>query len=587
MPIQLHISPRLIPNIASLYNDTNRIFMEYIDNGLDSAEAYFDNKTNSYNKKIKISLKIEGDHIRNGKVVISDNCTGIINFNKVVESIGDSDKRGQFSTNGQFGYGIYSFMAACDRLEIISKQENGKAYYLPISASQFKTSKQDDVNFPDPEIVPYTDKSGTTIILSQFNKAMWKNIDLEAIKNEVEKHFELMLRRANLEIEIIEHSGKKYICKAFDYNKFDGDVYENKVDCLNTSQGKKNPQLFEFSPEHPIHLFLKITKGKIIERKPIFVIKGRRIAEIKDLRSFKSNHKGDIWNHPNLTGYIDLGGFLEPTIARTDFKNTPNSKALFEKLIELEELILEFLKDINKKSDEKHYKELEDELNKALSKLARIDSMNYRTDLISGKNISVNFDNSNDGEGESLEFMRGKEIHGNEEGGKNYPVRPKEIEVDENGDIISEIEDEISNKKGQDGLGVKENDNPFEDSDIKADERKKSGFNIQISDRDPDIDDETKEPLRSNVIGGTIIIFRKHQDFIKRVDKKRTGESTISQRLVTYLAGEITVHYKDKFVTKEAQPDYNKKMFVSVVDFIYKFEEMLIGAVGKNLADLS
>ena len=48
MSIKPHISPRLIPNIASLYNDVNRIFLEYIDNSLDSAESYYDQNTNSY-----------------------------------------------------------------------------------------------------------------------------------------------------------------------------------------------------------------------------------------------------------------------------------------------------------------------------------------------------------------------------------------------------------------------------------------------------------------------------------------------------------------------------------------------------------
>ena len=57
MPIQLQISPRLITNIASLYNDSNRMYMEFIDNSIDSAEEYFDAKTNSYKKEI-----LEADH---------------------------------------------------------------------------------------------------------------------------------------------------------------------------------------------------------------------------------------------------------------------------------------------------------------------------------------------------------------------------------------------------------------------------------------------------------------------------------------------------------------------------------------------
>ena len=44
MTIPLHISPRIIPNVASLYNDVNRIFMEYIDNSLDSAGAFYNEK---------------------------------------------------------------------------------------------------------------------------------------------------------------------------------------------------------------------------------------------------------------------------------------------------------------------------------------------------------------------------------------------------------------------------------------------------------------------------------------------------------------------------------------------------------------
>ncbi len=42
MGIQVNISPRIIPSIASLYHDVNRIFLEYIDNSLDSAEEFYD-----------------------------------------------------------------------------------------------------------------------------------------------------------------------------------------------------------------------------------------------------------------------------------------------------------------------------------------------------------------------------------------------------------------------------------------------------------------------------------------------------------------------------------------------------------------
>ena len=36
--VQGHIAPMFIHSWASVYNDPNRIFMEYIDNSIDSAE---------------------------------------------------------------------------------------------------------------------------------------------------------------------------------------------------------------------------------------------------------------------------------------------------------------------------------------------------------------------------------------------------------------------------------------------------------------------------------------------------------------------------------------------------------------------
>ncbi|MCD6012979.1 MAG: hypothetical protein K0Q79_2841 [Flavipsychrobacter sp.] len=572
MAIKLHISPKIINSVASLYNDTNRIFMEYIDNALDSAEGFFSQNSNGYNKKICITLKITGNNYKNGVVTITDNCTGIKNFNKVVESIGYSDKRGEFTTNGQFGFGIYSFMAACAKLEIKSKVLKSDALYLPILRSQFDTSKQDDVSFPDPKIIQFDQSSGTVITLSNFDKEMWKNIDLEVIKTDVQKHFEQLLTRSNLEVQIVNSLDEEYSCKPFDYNSIEGEVLEEQVFTLKTTKGRKIPQEFEIKLDKPIKLFLKITKGKTLEKKPVFIIKGRRIAEIKDVASFRSSHKSDIWAHPNLTGYIDLGGFLEPTIARNDFKNTPQSKAVFEKLYELEELVLEFLKDVNKKSEEKHYKELEDELNRALSKLAKLDSMNFRTELISGKaksalktEIDENSTTERNGDGTETD---------------KYLPGDGKYKWEGNGNSQREESSDKEQKKPN------EPDNPFDDGDFTGEEKKKSGFNIEISDNELVTDDETKEEIRSLLFGGTILIYRKHPEFIKRVDKKRTGESKITQRLITYLAGEITIHYKDKFITRSGQPEYNKKMFGSVVEFIYKFEDLLGGLINKNLGDI-
>jgi len=177
--------------------------MEYIDNSIDSAEQFYDKKTNLYSKPIEITLEIHGDNLKNGKVIISDNCFGITNFNKVVQSIGNTDKKNAvFTMNGQFGYGIYSYMASCSTLEITSKTEKDHALYIPIERAQFDTDKQDDVKFPNPKIINKFDyESGTVIQLSHFDKHTWKQIDIQELRSEIEKHFELLLARKNLTIK--------------------------------------------------------------------------------------------------------------------------------------------------------------------------------------------------------------------------------------------------------------------------------------------------------------------------------------------------------------------------------------------------
>jgi len=568
MSIALHISPRIIPSIATLYNDVKRIFMEYIDNSIDSAEQFYDKEKICYSKPIEITLKIEGDNYNNGKVTILDNCFGITNFTKVVQSIGNSDKKADFTTNGQFGYGIYSFMASCSKLEITSKTKKENALYIPIEKEQFDKDKQEDVFSPNPKTVKeYEYETGTKICLSHFNKHSWKQIDAQELENEIERHFELLLTRKNLTIKIIRGGNllldtEEFVCKPFDYGQYEGEIWEDYLKELSFVKGRKSPHQVKLIIPKPIHIFIKVTKGKEINKRPVFICKGRRISEVKDIRSFKSVHKSELWDHPNVTGYIDLLDFLEPTIARNDFTHSEKSRALFNKLIEIEPLILDVVKDVNKTSEERHYQELEDRLNQALSKLARLDAMNYRTDILRGNEINL----EKGGEGRSSE----KSGEGGGGGGATDTGPGSTPGGDSGGDSASYIE------------------NPFDDTEYKGKEKKKSGFNVRIDEREPDIDLTTDKPMRSNLYGSEIRIFKQHPDFQERVEVSRRGETRITQRLITYLAGEITVHYKDKFHTKQKeQPEYNKNMFTDLVGFIYQFEEMLKDLSGKNLSDLS
>lgn len=579
MPINLNISPRLIPNIASLYNDVNRIFLEYIDNSIDSAQIYYDQNNNSYSRPINIILKIQGQTYKDGKIIISDNCTGIHNFKKVVQSIGDSDKKAQPWTNGQFGYGIYSFMAACDRLEIISKTIKENAQYLPIEKSKFEAAKQEDVKFPDPKIVDFNFPCGTKICLCNFDKFSWKQINTLELKDEISKHFESLLNRKNLKIKIETPEGQFYSCKPYNYNDIEGEIFREIIGQLETSKGRKHPQKFIININPPIEFFLKLTKGKILNKPPIFIIKGRRIGDIKEIRAFRSNHKSDIWSHPNLTGYIDLGEFLEPIIARNDFKNNYKTKAVFTKLIDYEPKILEFIKEINQRSEDRHYRALEDFLDSALAKLAKKDLMKYRTEILEGEEINI----QNDSIGLSLsEDAAGSEVKIISGGINNNGIGEKKgdgLGTDEGPGIIP------GGPEGQGPSNIEEED-PYLDPEFHGIKRKRSGFNIKIVDREPDINIITNELERSRLVENTIEIFKKHPEFEDRMSLNRKGEQKITHRLITYLAGEITIHYKDKFHSRDGQPEYGKYLFSDLVNFIYRFENSLKELVDKNLSDL-
>ena len=169
MAIQLEISPKLIPNISSVYTDVNRVFMEYIDNSLDSAEKFYDKNTDSYSKPIKIELHVIGERHTNGKVIITDNCTGIDELPRVVNSIGDSVKKTDKFSNGQFGYGIYSYMAFCENLNVTSKLTNDDhALSININRNAFNKSKQDEVLFDDPIHISTDMSSGVEIKLTRL-----------------------------------------------------------------------------------------------------------------------------------------------------------------------------------------------------------------------------------------------------------------------------------------------------------------------------------------------------------------------------------------------------------------------------------
>lgn len=548
MSVKVKVSPRIVSNIARLYESTSRIFMEYIDNSLDSAEKLYEANGNKYPYKIEIVVNIDPV---SKTVTFSDNCIGmdLENLLRVVENIGDSNKKNDFVTNGQFGFGIHSYAACANRIEVTTLQKTSvSANRITIDRSAYT----EDGQIPDPQVVSRTklnQQSGTIVKFSGFDKDWWKEISPIQLKKEIEQHFEQLLSRDNLEVKVI-YGNEEEVCSSFNYDNFLGVKIEKEISSFTTRSGTSTFPV-------ALKIDLRITEDIIPDKRPIFINKGRRIEEIQAIKSFrnKSKFRTGLWGHKNLTGYIEVSGLLAPKLSRDDFEQGAKRQMVYEAILEVEDEIHEALQDINKRSESANMSKLEDLLSDALSKLARQDYLRFRTTINKGSDINL-------------------------------------LEVDEA---------DQATKKGQFGKGKGKKKKPgspvpvvetLDDSELKGSEGKKSGFNVEFSDREQKTADGVM--LRSDFIeGGAIVIYKSHPDFKERVKRTYQGDLKITERLVSYLASEIAIQYKDKFfAVRGKQPEVQamlnsrKEQFVNLVDFSYQFEEILMPFVGKNLLTL-
>ena len=71
---------------------------------------------------------------------------------------------------------------------------------------------------------------------------------------------------------------------------------------------------------------------KVVEKKrPRFFKQGRCISAVADTRSFIAHARGrdELWGHPALCGYIEVGSALEPVITRDEFVKSEAREALY------------------------------------------------------------------------------------------------------------------------------------------------------------------------------------------------------------------------------------------------------------------
>lgn len=544
----------LINEIARRYETPERVIMEYIDNALDDADDMAQVNGGKYPYDIRIQVIIDRESKR---VIIKDNCRGM-NFatlSRIVHNIGESQKRACPWLNGRFGFGVHAFRGFCTDIIFRTKYEDDNHYWLKFFKDNLRVRRPKTIE----DRFFSSSGTGTVVTLQKFDEDFFEGLTVEAIKNEIEEHFETMLRKNKLSIEVGYKGDKPLICEPFNYSIIPGKDFKKKQNIL--YKGKK----------YPVEIFLKVADIPIV-RKPRFFAKGRRVLFIKDDKSFinKSKYRTVVWDHSNLTGYIEVGNLVQPVITRDGFIRGKNRTLLYETLLQLEDDIKDVIDEINKKYEDHSLNKLEDVISKALRKLSKEDALRLRTELVTGEGeITLA-----EGGGSEETGSGGGPVGGGGIG--SDVVRPGSGEgtgEGPRGEGTGELQGEGSGGPlPQQGI-----------SEHRGLRRRQSGISIKFVNIPPDAEGNI---LRSQFNNGIISINMGHPDFVNRIERTRKGELKVTHRLISYTAAVISIHYKDQYYEKyHNQPEVRTELFDQQVEFIFRLENTLLPFI-KELKDI-
>lgn len=178
-------SPALLLNhMADRYGSTSRILMEFVDNSLDDAESLYEPAKGAYRRdgralqtldplahpsqgspsrrrevRVDVFVSRRGRRLR-----IVDNSRGMPpeTLARVVMRVGESRKRGASFVNGQFGFGMQSFRAACSSLTVRSAAAD-RAHQIRVERSQSDGFLLEPLAPTAPEAAALCGGSGTEV----------------------------------------------------------------------------------------------------------------------------------------------------------------------------------------------------------------------------------------------------------------------------------------------------------------------------------------------------------------------------------------------------------------------------------------
>lgn len=618
MKAKVNLSPKLLLSISSLYVPI-RVLLEFVDNAIDAAETFFTSETNSYTKKIEISISIDGDSYDYARIEIKDNCTGIRSLEKLFSSVGNSSKAGDEALNGQFGFGVMSFSLLCNTLKINSKHSgNEYAETVKLTSEILNSSGPEGAEVEITKIpglsytLSNTRSPGVWITLEDFHKEAFKELKAKAIKDEIEKHFEDILRRENISITVIDFKKRKsdegreiFECTPFDYEAYEGVTFEKTLYTLEYIKSKRYSTIGTLDiSANPVKIYLRIFTKNSLGRLPVFNIKGRRIAEVSEIKSFKSNSKIHIWSNSNISGSINVTGIAEPDISRTGFKQTQYSKALFHTLLKLEPEIKEAIASTIDSTSSSDFKKLENVLENALTDLTQKQKRKRKRKSAESE---VNNALSNQGRNEiKKEFKINVPIYNNSEGtelsGKSGQLLNDSVNKS---NFISEMFDlkepreygNSSSKKYYSGQTKpatitiyeksklsKEEETPDESTDLST--FKLDGLGIRIDKDSEPLLDENGKALRSTLLNGKIVIYMQHPLFQERLVSKEDGFARFTSELITYIAAEIITQYTLLRLNEKGSDINTKFVLQEYVESLHGYIQLLMKLEGKKLSEL-
>jgi len=554
-------SPCLLLNhIAQRYTRTSRIIMEYVDNSLDDCEALYDEASLTYKRPITVDVRInrsqvggpeepgkpeelaadpavqaaaaaasqpstsegatdEKSHEDNATaaptpkkkkkkakaikwntwVQVTDNCRGMDKdtLSRLVQNVGESNKRGSKFTNGQFGFGVHAFRACASRVQFKTKTGantlaltiDRKSEYFPL-AKNVKNEAEEGIQTA----------TGTEVKVSNFDDTWSDQLDPSEIIKEIQYHFSGLLERKDLQVRVHDVvQGKTVVCQPFIFAT------------TNIARRIENEFRFEAGV---VRCRIYISKNSIAGRNCMFVSKGRRINEICDVKSFMkmSRCRWAVWGHPNLLGYIDVSGVLDPVITRDEFRLNDTRKQVYKTIIEeVEPRLYKKLHEVNE--------------NRRVMALAKLEDVVARC-----MNVAVKRDTRRNADGISYlqQMMMAKK-----------PIRRRKI--DEDFDVEEEPRPSGSKKRKR----LDDGENPEEEGAKKKRRGPNSGLGFNIAFVKDLNDEETNEPLRARLVGGDVNINMKHPDFLTRIKVSKTeSQPIVTERLCGYLANVIGAAYK-------------------------------------------